>query len=202
MSTKQKRTQVERRAETRRALLEAAVECLLELGYQKATLAAIAGRAGVTTGAVQHHFQTRSELLQAAIEEYLFTAGAIPLGTHGQDSLAERCRLLVDSYWAYFSNPRYLAVWDIILGARHDRTLMSRIREWQARSVQDAEDFLTQLFPEFWLSADDTRRLQYFVTAQLRGLALLSSVDDRRPDLPEQLRLLADMLRQQLESAD
>ncbi len=198
MNAKPKRTQVARRAETRRALLQAVVDCLLDYGYQKTTLAAIARKAGLTTGAVQHHFQSRNELMQAAIEEYLFTTDPINLDAHTKDSLADRCMLLVKSYWQYFSNPRYMALWEIILAARHDEQLMSKIKAWQARSVRNAEKFLPQLFPEFDLSADKIKSVQYFVTAQLRGLALLTSVDDRRPKMPEQLCLLAEALEQTL----
>ena len=198
MKTEPKRTQIERREETRQALLQATVDCLLEHGYQKATLATIARKAGLTTGAVQHHFQSRDELMQAAIEEYLFTTEPIRLNAHTRDSLADRCMVLVKSYWQYFNNPRYLAVWDIILAARHDSQLMARIKAWQNRSVRDAEKFLPQLFPEFNLSKGAARRLQYFVTSQLRGLALLTSVEDRRPNVSEQLKMLAEAFEQQL----
>ncbi len=192
------RTQAARRAETRHALLQAVVDCLLEHGYQKTTLAVIARKAGLTTGAVQHHFRSRSELMQAAIEEYLFTIDPIDLDVHVQDRLEDRCLLLVNNYWQYFNNPRYMALWEIILAARHNEQLMKKIKAWQARSVRNAEKFLTQLFPEFGLSAAQVKSIQYFVTSQLRGLALLASVDDRRPNKREQLALLADALRQTL----
>ncbi|MER5635647.1 TetR/AcrR family transcriptional regulator [Kitasatospora sp. NPDC002227] len=53
---------------TRRRLLEAAVECLAELGWQGSTVAVVAERAGVTRGAAQHHFPTREDLFTAAVE--------------------------------------------------------------------------------------------------------------------------------------
>ena len=81
MATPARRTQAERRRETRRVLLQAVADCLLEVGYQRTTLAVIAEKAGLTTGAVQHHFASRSELMQAAIEEYLFTTAPIDAET-------------------------------------------------------------------------------------------------------------------------
>jgi AcrR family transcriptional regulator len=53
---------------TRARLLEAAVECLAELGYQASSVAVVAERAGVSRGAAQHHFPTRETLFTAALE--------------------------------------------------------------------------------------------------------------------------------------
>src|SRR5438128_11275157 len=57
----------ERSRATRRALLDAAVECLAELGWSGSTIAVVAQRAGVSRGAAQHHFPTREDLYTAAI---------------------------------------------------------------------------------------------------------------------------------------
>ncbi|MEV6209696.1 TetR/AcrR family transcriptional regulator [Kitasatospora sp. NPDC051914] len=60
--------QQDRSRATRRRLLEAAVECLAEVGWQGSTVAVVAERAGVTRGAAQHHFPTREDLFTAAVE--------------------------------------------------------------------------------------------------------------------------------------
>ncbi|MEV4612536.1 TetR/AcrR family transcriptional regulator [Kitasatospora sp. NPDC049258] len=60
--------QQDRSRATRRRLLEAAVECLAELGWNGSTVAVVAERAGVTRGAAQHHFPTREDLFTAAVE--------------------------------------------------------------------------------------------------------------------------------------
>ena len=60
--------QQDRSRVTRRRLLEAAADCLAELGWSGSTVAVVAERAGVTRGALQHHFPTREDLFTAAIE--------------------------------------------------------------------------------------------------------------------------------------
>lgn len=60
--------QQDRSRATRQRLLEAAIECLAELGWAGSTVAVVAERAGVTRGALQHHFPTREDLFTAAIE--------------------------------------------------------------------------------------------------------------------------------------
>ena len=48
--------QAEKSAMTRSAILEATIQCLLELGYANTTTALIANYAGVSRGAMMHHF--------------------------------------------------------------------------------------------------------------------------------------------------
>jgi AcrR family transcriptional regulator len=48
---------------TRRRILLAAMECFAEKGFQKASIREIAANAGVTMGAVYHHFSGKKELL-------------------------------------------------------------------------------------------------------------------------------------------
>ncbi|WP_245566534.1 TetR/AcrR family transcriptional regulator [Thermocrispum agreste] len=62
------RTQAERSEQTRTALLDATVECLVELGYSRTSVQEICARAGVSKGAQQHHFSTKAELMASAVE--------------------------------------------------------------------------------------------------------------------------------------
>ncbi|HEY4456733.1 MAG TPA: TetR/AcrR family transcriptional regulator, partial [Pseudonocardiaceae bacterium] len=60
--------QADRSRETRRKLMEATVDCLVELGWADTTTVVVAERAGVSRGAQLHHFRTRGELVAAAVE--------------------------------------------------------------------------------------------------------------------------------------
>ncbi|MDB1088161.1 TetR/AcrR family transcriptional regulator [Streptomyces sp. ACA25] len=60
--------QQDRSRATRRRLLEAAVVCLAERGWAGSTVSVVAGLAGVSRGAAQHHFPTREDLFTAAVE--------------------------------------------------------------------------------------------------------------------------------------
>src|SRR5438270_12370952 len=63
-----RRTQAERRAETRGRLLDATLECLADLGYGATTTTEVVRRAGLSRGAQVHHFPTKAELVVAAGE--------------------------------------------------------------------------------------------------------------------------------------
>jgi len=60
--------QQDRSRVTRARLLESAVSCLAELGWNGATVAVVAEHAGVSRGATQHYFPTREDLFTAALE--------------------------------------------------------------------------------------------------------------------------------------
>lgn len=60
--------QQDRSRATRLRLLESAISCLAELGYQASTVSVVAEHAGVSRGAAQHHFPTREALFTAALE--------------------------------------------------------------------------------------------------------------------------------------
>ncbi|BBZ12427.1 TetR/AcrR family transcriptional regulator [Mycobacterium branderi] len=54
---------------TRRKLIDAAIEVFSEVGYASAARAAIIERAGMTKGALYHHFESMDSLASAIIEE-------------------------------------------------------------------------------------------------------------------------------------
>ncbi|MDN5696397.1 MAG: TetR/AcrR family transcriptional regulator [Rubrobacter sp.] len=66
---KGRRTQAERRAATRRVLLEAARSLFAEKGYHETAAEEIVRRAGVTRGALYHYFEDKKDLFRAVVDE-------------------------------------------------------------------------------------------------------------------------------------
>ncbi len=58
----------DRSRQTRRRLLETTIRCLATHGWEASTVGFIAAEAGISRGAVQHHFPTREDLIVAALE--------------------------------------------------------------------------------------------------------------------------------------
>ena len=65
---RQRRSQAERRASTRAALMAAGRELFAARGYADAGQEEIVERAGVTRGALSHHFGTKHGLFRAVVE--------------------------------------------------------------------------------------------------------------------------------------
>jgi AcrR family transcriptional regulator len=67
--TRERRTQADRRARSRAALLEAAARGLSRHGYGNLKLDAVAADAGYTRGALYHQFADKRDLFRAVVED-------------------------------------------------------------------------------------------------------------------------------------
>ncbi len=116
-----RRRNVDRSAATREKILAATVDCLYSLGYHQTTTVVVTERAGVSRGAMLHHFPSKADLMIATIQ-YVRDQMSI---AH-QEKLApipdvrERFRALVDVLWAQFRQPLGVARIELLLASRSD----------------------------------------------------------------------------------
>lgn len=124
MTTVERRTQEERSASTRQAVLDATISCLIDLGYRDTTTTAIQARAGVSRGALTHQYRSKNDLLAAAIvhlaevraAEMLAAADRTPTGS---DPLEAGLRVL----WATFKTDLFQAAIELWVASRTDDDL-------------------------------------------------------------------------------
>lgn len=69
--SRRKRTQSERSGETRQALFDATIDLLHDEGFSKTSTPEIARKAGVSRGALTHHFATKEDLVTSAVADHL-----------------------------------------------------------------------------------------------------------------------------------
>ena len=103
----------ERKAETRRELVDAAVEVFTEHGFHAASLDRIAAEAGYTTGAIYWHFGGKDELFLAAFESYALTrVGEInEIHDSAEGPLPKRRRAFTDHWMArQAADPSFMVV--------------------------------------------------------------------------------------------
>ncbi|HEU5469426.1 MAG TPA: TetR/AcrR family transcriptional regulator [Actinophytocola sp.] len=123
-TVKRHRTQAERSEHTRELLLEATIECLVDLGYARTTVQEICQRAGLSRGAQQHHFTTKAELMASALQhlfarlsaEVARAAEALPPGS-------ERITAGIDLLWQSYSGTLSTAAMELWVAARTDPEL-------------------------------------------------------------------------------
>ncbi len=121
------RTQQQRRDETRRALLDATVESLIEVGFARTTTLEVQRRADVSRGALLHHFPSKAELLVAAVDhlaemrarELKLLAAQLP------DERASRARTdaVLELLWQCFSGTFFQVAMELRTAARTDAEL-------------------------------------------------------------------------------
>jgi len=121
-----RRTNQERSATTQAAILEATIEQLAEHGYGRTTTVEVAERAGVSRGALVHHFSTRSDLVLAALE-YLCERRLEELeaGIARLSATEDRPSAFVDLMWSTFEGPLFVAQLELWMAARTDPELFA-----------------------------------------------------------------------------
>ncbi len=173
-----RRTQAERRAATRTALLEASIACLVDEGYANTTTRRVAERAGVSPGALQHHFANKSELLSEAVRHLRaqITQETLAQGPPAP-SPRERLEELLDRIWAMRTGPLFQAQAELLLAARTDTELRATLADVQHELASLNATGTAVLFPEV---SEQPGFMQVIDTAQaaIRGLALLAILDE------------------------
>lgn len=168
-----RRTQEERSAVTRAALLDAALECLVEYGYAGTTTQRVCERAGLSRGAHLHHFGTRPALVAAALEELAMRrleeirgeVASLPSG----DARVEQA---LDAIWGWFTGPLFPASLDLAAAARTDDELRASLAPVESRLSQGTLLCCREMLAA---GAEDRSRdpLIQMTLGTVRGLALL-----------------------------
>ena len=173
-----RRTQAERRATTRAALVEATTECLLELGFASTTVREVCQRAGVSRGAQLHHFPTKASLFAAAAEHLLARRhGEFQLSHAGPLEDREAIHAAAEFLWSIYSGPTLKAWQELVVAARTDPTLRAQLAEVNRRFFASARETLAGLFRG--PAADDPRlaAVTRLVLSVLDGLALNQTLE-------------------------
>jgi AcrR family transcriptional regulator len=196
MSAPVRRTQAERTAETRRRILDAVVESIAEVGFQRTTATEIARRAGVTWGAVQHHFGAKGGILEAVLED-TFERFEARLGDIATDlPLARRVSLFVERAWEHFASPHFRSTFEILL--HHGKGGEGEVPpHWQEAMFRALDRVFERLFSDSGLPRRERAALHQYAVAELVGLAALEMLDEPRSRRP-QLALLERTLLAEL----
>lgn len=169
-----RRTNAERTAETRARVLDAAVACLTELGAAHTTTLVVAERAGVSRGALLHHFPSRAELHAAAVrhlvgqhaEQVRMLLSTVPEGS-------ERLAAAIAVLWQVTSGPAYAGWIELQVASRTDDELRPLVAELRDELSATIQALWAELFPVAPDAADAAyRALPTLFFRLLDGLAL------------------------------
>ena len=169
--------QAEKSAMTRSAILEATIQCLLELGYANTTTALIANYAGVSRGAMMHHFPSRISVMRAVIDylhvlrlqEYRDLMVDID---DPQSSLTDKAiRESVEAAWRYVNLPSFLAYQEMLAASRTDGELRQIIEPVEKDFEKQFLDTVKAVFPH-WQNLARLEGAHYMVQFLMKGMAL------------------------------
>lgn len=193
---RQRRSNADRSAETREKLLHAAERCLIDLGYAQTSNLKVCLRAGVSNGALLHHFRTRENLVASTLERvYEQLTRQVSDGIVGIEPGSDRLDRAVDLLWSIFDSDRFKVILEIWLAAANDKRLRRRVfplmREL-ANSVQPRFEPLLQDVARDPAYLSDVLNLFFYA---LEGMGLNRSTFGPEDIPPGVRRLLKEMLR-------
>jgi AcrR family transcriptional regulator len=177
------RTQSERREATREALLDSMIDCLATDGYAATTNRRVAAAAGVTPGALQHHFGSKAALVSEAIRRVMsrfseaMLSTPVPSGTPPQ----QRHEVLLDRMWDLHRGPLFEALIELLVAARTDEFLRKELKQAASGRAQLIEAGAPLLYPDL---AGHPGLIPLVMTGQatMRGLAMLAFAGDDNID--------------------
>ena len=195
-----RRTQRERREATRTAVLEATVDCLVRHGYRNATTRGIADRAGVSPGALEHHFASKAELVSEATLYLMakLTQDLLREAPPTDLPLLLRAEEVFKRTWEVYKGPPMEAAMELWIAARTDPELRDRLLAVERDMSAMVTTAGSTLYPEVAGRAGFAE-LSATALAAMRGLAVLGYVDPDARDrawpwmLAHLLRLTADL---------
>ncbi len=189
---------------TRDAILRAAVECLVDVGYSGLTTTEVTKRAEVSRGAMHHHFANRAELVSALIDHVLHRRLEFFLGddtssiesADPEDFIAHGAQV----HWDCVQLPEYAAYVELAVAARTDKELAALLvpatnafdREW-------AEE-MEKVFPQWEQRREAMQLASDFVAAVHLGLLVnrpFMGNPERRSAVRDQLVKLIETIYEQ-----
>jgi AcrR family transcriptional regulator len=192
--------QAQKSAMTRDKILDAAIDCFINLGYTNVTTAKVADFAGVSRGAMLHHFPSKTELIRAAIEylhdklldDYTNKVSAIPASLEGE----ARRRAGLDAYWEHLTGDLFIAYHELCIAGRTDPELKEILDQSVVRFEDHVRETNSELFRE-WNDRGEIYLLAMDLTKFLmEGMAVGQIATDRERRIRRLLDYLGDRLEE------
>jgi AcrR family transcriptional regulator len=190
--------QAQKSASTRNQIIEAAIKCFVELGYSRTTTTAIAEKAGLSRGAMLHHFPSKIDIVRAAVE-YLHSKRLKAFRkaiSRLSPTDAERVHQSVEAYWQQVRHPMFVAFFELTVAARTDPELAAILKPVQEAFDREWYETAVELFPE-WKGRQESFDLALDLSHYLiEGMAVNLMTHEPTDRDRRLLRWLEDKLRE------
>lgn len=189
-----RRTQADRRAETQRRLLDATVEELTAHGYARMSTNEVIKRAGVSRGALVHHFPTKAQLAVAALDRWL-EDGLVEFETTFAALRPEErtAAVAIDVLWEMFTGPTFASWLELTVAARTDPELRADLQVVDDRFHAGVFETFRRTFAVDESAFDPTIVDFAFTVLCGAALELVPGEPPGVPDAVQTLKFLAQM---------
>ena len=175
-----RRGEQERSRVAKKQILDAAVTVLIKDGYSGASTVRIQQEAGVSRGKLLNYFQSRDELLIAAVHHLAATRFRTlsdrsdwPMGA------ADRISAAVDTMWATYQQPYFWASMELWLASRaHDdlRAALLPLERDLGRMVRESTD---TFFGADLAEVEGYSEMRELLNTSMRGVAMTYALEQR-----------------------
>lgn len=182
---------------SRQRVIDAAIKCILDRGFYRASSNAIAEAAGVSWGVIQYHFGNRETLMLAVLEEGARRLNETVLTADiTGHTLTERVEQYMNILARYYGSPDYLVFIQVLINLTHDPRTSQQTRDTMTRINEAANPELRRLQRKV-LAGTGIRRpaVRSLLFHALRGLALSHTMLATLPDQQDQSRQFAEQHR-------
>lgn len=158
----------------RRKLIDAAVDCLCEVGYGKTTFQRVTDKAGVSRGAILHHFPTRVDLLIAVAEDAATQQNrTVAKNLAGLTSAQDLYDQITGATWDAMLQPPSIALLEIMMGARSDAELAEQFPSFIERRQTLQREAVWDVAQQIGITDHKTVvTMVHLHVAAMRGLVL------------------------------
>jgi AcrR family transcriptional regulator len=165
---------------TRRKVLDAAVQSILEHGYYQTSSNQIARVAGVTWGTIQHQFGTREALmLEVLNDEWGRMQQAIATARLGGDTLEERLDSMMALLAQHYGSTTFLALLEVLLDLTQDPNTSAETRKAALAHGKRLARAWEPLFAQALGDAAADKELVRYAFKALRGYLIGDSIASR-----------------------
>lgn len=172
-------TREQQKMETRRRILEALVDSLVSVGYSKTSTVEVQERAGVSRGALLHHFPSRAELFEAAVAhlvEHNERALALSAAADPSPKSVHPMRRMIRVLNQAMHSPSYAAELELWAAARTDPDLRTALLKAERKAQRVLRRAVDQLMGEPWTQLPTYSATIDMTIEMLRGLATRRSL--------------------------
>lgn len=181
-------------AQTRARLIDATIRCIVKYGYARTTTPQVAAEAGLSRGAMLHHFENGIALIKATIVE--LHEKRLRAFRRAAEITEHDTRTMVDTYWRQVQKPAFVAFHELAVVARTNADLARIMRPMQIEFRQRFNAQAVQLFPEWQGDPEGFELAMSLSQTMMEGMAINLLTGAMEED---KVRPMLDLLVEQIE---
>jgi AcrR family transcriptional regulator len=174
----ERQSQADRVEAMRARLLDATIDCLAASGYGNLSTNDVVRRAGVSRGALAHHFPSKTDLVVAAgqrlIDERAQEFRQLFSDLPPEERTISRA---LDVLWSFFESTTFAAIVELDVAARTHRELRRSLAGTPEQIAELTRTVFLEWFPEY-VDRPFLDEVLRAIVALFSGLALEGMLDD------------------------